>query len=324
MKIGIAGATGEVGRMMLKTLFEENIPFSEIVLLASEKSEGKIIQEKEHNFRVQALTETKMKDKYDYLLFSAGEDVSRKFSPIAAKNGNIVIDNSSAFRTDEHIPLIVPEINGYILKNYKGIIANPNCSTIQLVLAINLLHKEFIINKLIVSTYQSVSGAGNKGIKELTNQKNGSDEVSVFQKKINNNVIPQIGKFSGNKYSSEEIKMMFETNKILSSDIAISATTVRVPVIYGHSESVYVEFEKTVDLEKAEELLLKSPSVIYYSNNEYVTPIETESSTMSHVCRLRYGTDKKSLTFWNVGNNVRLGAATNAVRILQKIEELKE
>jgi aspartate-semialdehyde dehydrogenase len=324
MKIGIVGVSGEVGRMMLKSLEEFDIPVTELRLFASSRSAGQRIGFKKRLFMIEELTEKTMQEKYDYLLFSAGSSVSYRYAPIAAEHGNIIIDNSSAFRRDSSIPLIVPEINSDLLKGYRGIIANPNCSTIQMVLPLAALDRRFGLKKVIVSTYQSVSGSGHKGITELENQEKGSSEHKIYPRRIHRNVIPQIADFRDDRYTEEEEKMRFETNKILGrTDILISATTVRVPVRYGHSESVYAEFEKEIDLSGAEECLRLMPSVVYMSDS-FITPLELEEANNSYVCRLRYGVDKHSLAFWNVGDNVRIGAAVNAVRIVAKMIEMKK
>lgn len=319
MKIGIVGATGEVGRMMVKCLEELDIPVNELCLFASTRSSGVQIPFKRKHFTVRALTAEVMKEKYTALLFSAGRNVSATYAPIAASAGNTIIDNSSAFRRDDSIPLVIPEINAHILENYQGIIANPNCSTIQMLLALHLLDKHFRLEKVIVSTYQSVSGAGHKGISALEQQRLGNPEYGPFPKRIDLNVIPQIGAFLEDGYCEEEAKMHFETNKILGrTDIRMSATTVRVPTFYGHAENVYAEFKQDIDLQEASQILSTSPSVIFYQDG-YITPLELFDSNDSHVCRLRRGVDSKSIVFWNVGHNVRLGAAANAVRILKYI-----
>lgn len=323
MKIAIVGATGEVGRMMITCLEEFQIE-AELDLYASERSEGTILYFNDETLTVKKLDENSLKNKYDYILFSAGGAISKNYAPFAAEAGNTVIDNTSAWRRTVHIPLIVPEINGDMLKGYEGIIANPNCSTIQLVLALNPLHLRYGLKKVIVSTYQSVSGSGYKGILTLEKQKQGSEEIGIYSEKIELNVIPQIGAFQDNGYCQEEDKMHYETARILSlPDLAMVATTVRVPVYYGHSEAVYAEFEQSIDLAEAAELLSAAPAVRFHDNT-YVTPHNLGKSNDSHVSRLRFGTDNKSLAFWNVGNNVRLGAATNAVRILIKHMELNK
>jgi aspartate-semialdehyde dehydrogenase len=229
----------------------------------------------------------------------------------------LVIDNSSGFRQESDIPLVVPQVNGELLIGYNGIVANPNCSTIQIILPLAVLDKLFNLNKLIVSTYQSVSGSGHQGIETLMKQRKGTTDKGIYPQIIDLNVIPQIGGFLDSGYSQEEEKMHFESRKILSKwDLAVCATTVRVPVVYGHSASVYAEFEDAVDIKAAETALQNAPGIVYYPNT-YMTPLDLGSSNDSHTCRLRLGTDDKSLAFWNVGHNVRLGAAANAVEILK-------
>ena len=319
MKIGIVGATGEVGRMMINCLEELEIPVTKLRLFASANSAGKELNYNNKQILVEELTPKSMQEDFDYLLFSAGGNVSREYAPIAAKAGNTVIDNSSAFRQDTKIPLVIPEINAHILDGYQGIIANPNCSTIQMLLALAPIDKVSRVKKIIVSTYQSVSGSGNKGIKTLLDQQKGDNKLGIYSKPIANNVLPEIGSYLKSGYTDEEEKMSFETHKILGrSDILISATTVRVPVIYGHSENIYIELENNVSLSEIEEALYKMPSVKYLKD-EIITPCELGDSNYSYVCRLRYGVDKSSLTFWNVANNIRVGAATNAVRILKQL-----
>lgn len=313
MKIGIVGATGEVGRMMVTCLAEQQIKIDNLQLFASERSAGTTVDFQGEKIIVQELTEDRMKEKYDYLLFSAGSTVSQHYAPIAAKAGTTVIDNSSAFRQDPQTPLVIPEVNGSVLDDYQGIIANPNCSTTQMLLALYPIHRENRIKKVIVSTYQSVSGSGSEGIESLLS----NDKKSIYPRPINKNVIPLIGTLLPSDYSDEEEKFSFETHKIFNdNNIQISATAVRVPVVYGHSLSVYIELTNSYKLDKIKELLRNSPAVKYLED-DYITPIEIGDSNDSYVCRLRRGVDDFSLTFWNVANNIRVGAATNAVRILK-------
>ena len=315
MKIGIVGATGEVGRTMIKVLEEFKIPVKKLRLFASKKSSGKTLIFNNTKIIIEELTENTMKEKYDFLLFSAGSNISKTFAPIAAKYGNIVIDNSSAFRMEEDIPLVVPEINGNIVKNYQGIIANPNCSTIQMVLSLYKVHEQFGIDEIFVSTYQAVSGAGHKAIAELQKQINGENITSVFPKPIAHNVIPLIGDTTTDGFTTEEHKMINETRKILNDySINVYPTTVRVPVFYGHSESIVVKtkipFNEISNVEKA---IRKSKDVIF--KNEVITPIEIAGSDYVYVSRLRK-IDETRFALWNVADNIRVGAATNAIRIL--------
>ena len=316
MKLAIVGATGKVGRMMLTNLKEFDIKYTELDLYASANSAGKEIVFDDKKYYIKELTKEAMKKGYDFLLFSAGGNVSREYAPIAAEAGSTVIDNSSAFRRDPNIPLIVPEINGDLLKSYQGIISNPNCSTIQLVLLLKPLNDYCPIKKVVVTTMQSVSGSGYKGILEMQSQRQGNKNVSLYPKQIDLNVIPQIGEIGSDFYSEEERKMTFETQKILAlPSFNLVTTTVRVPVVYGHSESVYIEFMKDISLSEITKILSNSPSVEY--KNIIFTPLELEESNLSHVSRIRFAGDEKSIFLWNVAHNVRLGAATNAIKILK-------
>lgn len=318
MKIAIVGATGEVGRMMIKCLEEFELPVSSLELFASQRSVGNQLFFNDKAHTVQLLDNAAMLRHQDYVLFSAGAGVARSYAPLAAEASELVIDNSSAFRRDENIPLVVPEVNGDLLSGYSGIVANPNCSTIQIIIPLAVLDKLYGLKKVIVSTYQSVSGSGNSGIQILNMQRRGSSEKGIYPEIIDLNVIPQIGGFLDDGYSQEEDKMHQEARKILRhEEIEISCTCVRVPVIYGHSASVYAEFEREIELSEAEFALAAAESSVFYPNT-YMTPLELGSSNDTHTSRLRYGVDRKSLTFWNVGHNVRIGAAANAVRILKR------
>jgi len=315
MKIAIVGATGEVGRMMITCLEESGVKVECLDLFASVRSQGTILYYNDQPLKVQVLTQEAMLKHYDYVFFSAGAGIARTFAPIALEASEIIIDNSSGFRKEEDIPLVVPQVNGDLLEGYEGIVANPNCSTIQIVLPLAVLDKLFGLQKLIVSTYQSVSGSGHQGIITLRKQRKGSPDKGIYPQIIDLNVIPQIGTFLDSGYCQEEEKMHHESRKILRLvDLKVSATTVRVPVEYGHSVSVYAEFASRVDIKAAEEALSKAPGIVYYPNT-YITPLDLGNSNDSHTCRLRLGTDNKSLAFWNVGHNVRLGAAANAVGI---------
>ncbi|MDP2173924.1 MAG: aspartate-semialdehyde dehydrogenase [Candidatus Cloacimonadaceae bacterium] len=316
MKIAIVGATGEVGRMMLTCLGEQNIVFDELDLFASAKSAGSLLYLEDKAIEVQVLNEKSLLKHYDYVLFSAGAGIALTYAPIALAACSVIIDNSSAFRREPHIPLVVPEVNGDQLEGYTGIIANPNCSTIQMILPLAVLDDLFGLTKVVVSTYQSVSGSGNKGVQTLLNQRKGGSDIGIYSELIDLNVIPQIGGLLDSGYCQEEDKMHHETRKILrNEDLKVVATTVRVPVYYGHCDSVYAEFEQKIELKKAEQALRNSESIVY-AQNTYDTPLSIGNSDFSHVSRLRSGADDHSLVFWNVGHNVRLGAATNAVRIL--------
>ncbi len=318
MNLAIIGATGEVGRMMITCLEEFAVPVSSLELFASARSAGSTLYYGDKAITVRELTESSLQQAFDYVLFSAGAGVALSFAPGAVSAGSVVIDNSSGFRQEADIPLVVPEINGDLLKAYQGIVANPNCTTIQMVLPLAVLDRLFGLRKVVVSTYQSVSGSGHQGVATLGAQRSGSDDKGIYPEIIDLNVIPQIGAFADNGYSQEEEKLHFETRKILNlKDLEICATTVRVPVLYGHSESIYAEFAREVDLDVATRELKQAESIVF-EENTYITPRDLGCSNDSHVCRLRQGTGKNSVCFWNVGHNVRLGAATNAVRILIK------
>jgi len=315
VRLAIVGATGEVGRMMLRKLEEEKIAPKVIDLLASKRSEGKHFKFEARNLEVKELREESFDKGYDYVLFSAGATVSKHYAPIAAQKGAVVIDNSSAFRSDAEIPLVVPEINGDILKGYGGIVANPNCSTIQMVLSLSGIYKSYGIKTIVVSTYQAVSGAGNKGIAELEEQERGEIRPSVFVRQIHRNVVPIIGDLLHSNFSTEEMKMVHETRKIFRDDsISVWPTTVRVPVVYGHSESVFCETVRPFSLEDLRREIESSKDVVY--SEERLTPMEVAGSDLVFVSRLR-GFDGNRFLFWNMADNIRVGAATNAIRIMK-------
>jgi aspartate-semialdehyde dehydrogenase len=301
--------------MMLRKLEEEKIAPKVIDLLASKRSEGKHLKFEARNLEVKELREGSFDKGYDYVLFSAGATVSKHYAPIAAQKGAVVIDNSSAFRSDAEIPLVVPEINGDILKGYGGIVANPNCSTIQMVLSLSGIYKSYGIKTIVVSTYQAVSGAGNKGISELEEQERGDIRPSVFVRQIHRNVVPIIGDLLHSNFSTEEMKMVHETRKIFRDDsISVWPTTVRVPVVYGHSESVFCETVRPFSLEDLRREIESSKDVVY--SEERLTPMEVAGSDLVFVSRLR-GFDGNRFLFWNMADNIRVGAATNAIRIMK-------
>ncbi len=320
MRVGIVGATGAVGRNMIEVLENSKLDFSEVRFFASERSAGQVLKFRGVDVPVEILSAERMKEGFDYLLFSAGSDVSKKFAPIAAEYGSVVIDNSSAFRMVPEIPLVVPEINGRLLKNYRGIVANPNCSTIQMVLALYRVHDRYQLHEIFVSTYQAVSGAGYKAIREYENQLNGSTEHSVFARQIAHNVIPLIGDIVKD-ITQEEWKMINETRKILNSNsIAVFPTTVRVPVRIGHSESVIARtLFPIMTKEDLLETIASGEDVILHE--DIITPLEVEKDDYVHVSRVRLF-DAHTFGMWVVADNLRVGAATNAVRILEKHLEL--
>ncbi|MCL2370855.1 MAG: aspartate-semialdehyde dehydrogenase [Firmicutes bacterium] len=320
LKIAVVGATGMVGRKMLEILAERQIPIGELIPYASARSAGSKINYLGKDYTVVELTEKNIIDrKIDYALFSAGGSTSRDFAPVFAKHGVVVIDNSSHWRMDSTVPLIVPEVNSRDIKKHNNIIANPNCSTIQAVVAIAPLHKKFGIKRIVYSTYQAVSGAGVAGHTDLQNGINGLPPQK-FSRPIFDNLIPQIDTFLDSGYTKEEQKMIDETRKILNNyKIRITATTVRVPVSNGHSESINVEFNKpaTLDevlacLENAEGIILKA------DQNDFPTPLEVSGKDGVFVGRVRMDDSVKSgINLWVVADNIRKGAATNAVQILE-------
>lgn len=331
LTIGIVGATGAVGQKMIEILMERDLGIKELRLFASERSAGETIRidKLDKDIEVELLTEDVMKEKYDYLLFVAGGEISKIFAPIAAEAGNMVIDNSSYFRMDKNIPLVIPEVNLDVLKGYRGIIANPNCSTTQMVLAIAPLYKKYGIKRIVVSTYQAVSGSGYKAMDELANQlKDENHGHEVYTRKIAGNCIPHIDVFEENGFTKEELKMVYETHKILKDDkIEINPTAVRVPVVYGHSESIYLELEKEVDIGEIRNLLENSPGIIVQDDllkNEYPTPLETAGTDSTYIGRIRKDLyNPKGISLWVVSDNLRKGAATNAIQIMEGLESIK-
>jgi aspartate-semialdehyde dehydrogenase len=326
--VAVAGATGAVGNEMIATLEQRKFPVKKLKLLASSRSVGKTMTFRGEEIEVEELTENSFKG-VDIGLFSPGGSVSLKFAPIAAASGCVVIDNTSAFRMEKDIPLVVPEVNEHAIKDYKkrGIIANPNCSTIQMVVVLKPLHDAAKIKRVVVSTYQAVSGTGKKAIHELEQQVlaiygNKAMEINVYPYQIAFNCLPQIDSFIENGYTKEEMKMVNETKKIMEDDnIAVTATTVRVPVFYGHSESVNVEFEKAITPDEAREILRKAPGVIVIddpSKKLYPLAIDAAGKDDTFVGRIR--TDESiahGLNMWIVADNIRKGAALNAVQIAE-------
>jgi len=328
-KIAVVGATGNVGRQMLNILSERKFPASEVVALASRNSIGREVSFGEKNLKVQCL------DDYDFTgtdiaLFSPGSAVSKIHAPRAASAGCIVIDNTSYFRMDADIPLIVPEVNLKDLAGYKNrnIIANPNCSTMQMLVALKPLHDKAVIKRIVVSTYQSVSGAGKKAMDELYEQTKkmyiyDNVEARSFSKRIAFNVIPQIDIFMDDGSTKEEWKMVNETKKILGENIAVSATCVRVPVFVSHSESVNVEFENPLTVAEARALLANAPGVLVLDRREdggYMTPAECAGDDNVYVSRIRKDpTVANGLNMWIVSDNLRKGAALNAVQIAEEL-----
>ena len=327
-KVVVAGATGNVGREMLNILAEREFPVDEIAALASRKSLGTEISFGEKTVKTKDL-DTFDFTGWDIALFAIGSDATKIYAPKAAAAGCIVIDNSSLYRYDPKIPLIVPEVNAdqiFMYKN-KNIIANPNCSTAQMVVALKPLHDRARIKRVVVSTYQSVSGAGKEGIDELWNQTKGiyvpGQEVapSKFPRQIAFNVIPQIDVFLDDGFTKEEWKMVAETKKILDPKIKVTATCVRVPVFVGHSESINIEFEEPLDWQEAQDILREAPGVLLVDKREpggYITPIECVGEYATYVSRVRQdSTIENGISLWCVSDNLRKGAALNAVQIAE-------
>ena len=325
MNIAIVGATGNVGRKIVEILENKNFTTNNLYLLASSKSTGSKIKFRNKDIEVLNLENFDF-SKANITFFSAGGKISEKYAPIAAKH-SVIIDNSSYFRMDPEVPLIVPQVNSKDLDIMKkNIIANPNCSTAQLVIVLNKLHDKFNIKRLIISTYQSTSGAGKKPMDELIKQtKNILDnkkiDIENFTKQIAFNAIPHIDQFSTDGYTKEEIKMIQETNKILNSNIKITATCVRIPVLISHAESVNIEFENEVSIDKIKDILNQSPGckvVDDRNDGGYITPIEAEGKNETFISRIRKdNSQKNAINMWIVSDNLLRGAALNAVEIAE-------
>ena len=325
LKVAIVGATGLVGRSFLKVLEEKKLPISNYTLFASKHSAGNKVAFLGKDYVVQELTETSFDEGFDFALFSAGGDISKKFAPIAVSKGCTVIDNSSYFRMNENVPLVVPEVNIEDAYNNNGIIANPNCSTIQAMLPLKALNDKYKIKRIVYSTYQAVSGAGKSALEDLANT-NGSKELKKFPHPIYNNCLPHIDSFMENGYTKEELKMINETRKILHEpDLRITATTVRVPVSNSHSESINIEFEKDFHLENLIQTLKDFPNLIVVDNpekNEYPMAIDATGHDEVFVGRIRRDDSVESgVNMWVVADNIRKGAASNAVQIMEKLIE---
>ena len=346
-KLAVVGATGVVGQKMIQVLEEKKLPISEYVFFASQRSSGKTLKFIDDVYCVKELKEDSLKNNFDFAIFSAGADTALKYAPIAAENGCVVIDNSSAFRMHDDVPLVVPEVNPEAIYQHKGIIANPNCSTIQAVCALKPLDDAFNIKRIVYSTYQAVSGAGSKGIHDLKNgildyfnnfDNDDNDNIAnsksncsstnykleKFPYPIYNNCLPHIDKFLDNGYTKEEEKMINETRKILGKpNLAITATTVRVPVFNCHCESINIEFEKDFELENVIKILENAEGIVVQDNPNkdfYSIPTAVSGCDEVFVSRIRRDFSvKNGLNIWVVADNIRKGAATNAVQILEKL-----
>lgn len=321
MKIAVVGATGMVGTIMLRILEERKFPFTELLLVASEKSVGKVISFKEKNYTVIGLQDA-VNQKPDIALFSAGGNTSLLWAPKFAEVGTTIIDNSSAWRMDASKKLIVPEINANLLTKNDKIIANPNCSTIQLVMALAPLHQKYKIKRLVISTYQSITGTGVKAVQQLENEYNGLKGEMAYPYPIHKNAIPHCDVFETNGYTKEEMKLVRETQKILSDNtIAITATAVRIPVVGGHSESVNIAFENAIDVSEIRKILHQTPGVTVKDNldtNTYPMPIYAEGKDDVFVGRIRLDeSQENTLNMWIVSDNLRKGAATNTIQIAE-------
>ncbi|MFW6176948.1 MAG: aspartate-semialdehyde dehydrogenase [Desulfohalobiaceae bacterium] len=326
--VAVAGATGAVGREMLKILHERRFPAGEVRALASSRSAGSTVPYGDDELRVKELNEHSFAD-VDLALFSAGGDTSKKFAPVAAKAGCVVVDNSSAWRMDPEVPLVVPEVNPQALEGHKNIIANPNCSTIQMVVVLKPIYDTVGISRVVVSTYQAVSGSGQKAIEELQGQVralfNMQDTAcEVYPHQIAFNCLPHIDAFLDNEYTREEMKMIDETTKIMGDEsIRVTATTVRVPVFFGHSESVNIETKKKLTSKEARGLLSQAPGIRVLDNpreNIYPLPIDAAGTDETFVGRIREDlTIENGLNLWIVADNIRKGAALNTVQIGEEL-----
>ncbi len=321
MKVAVVGATGMVGEVMLQVLKERKFPVTELIPVASEKSVGKEIEYNGKQYKVVSL-QTAIDMKPEIALFSAGGDTSKQWAPKFAEAGITVIDNSSAWRMDPNKKLIVPEINAEILTKEDKIIANPNCSTIQMVMALAPLHKKYDIKRIIVSTYQSITGTGVKAVRQLENEYVGADGEMAYKYQIHRNAIPQCDVFEENGYTKEEMKLVRETQKILRDNtIAVTATAVRIPVVGGHSETVNVEFENDFDIKELISILENTDGVIVQDNLEtfsYPMPLFSEGKDDVFVGRIRRDESQpNTLNMWIVADNLRKGAATNTIQIAE-------
>ncbi len=325
MKVAVVGATGLVGSEMLKVLSQRNFPVSTLIPVASEKSKGKKISFKDKEYEVVTLDEAIALNP-DVALFSAGGNTSLAYSPKFAQAGITVIDNSSAWRMDASKKLVVPEINGDLLTEDDKIIANPNCSTIQMVVVLQPLHLKYRIKRVVVSTYQSVTGTGVKAVNQLMDERAGVEGEKAYAHKIDLNVIPQIDVFQENGYTKEEMKMILETKKIMGDEsIQVTATAVRIPVMGGHSESVNIEFENEFDLDEVRSILSQQKGIVVVDDLDqllYPMPKDAHGKDEVFVGRIRRDESQpKSLNLWIVADNLRKGAATNTVQIAEKLIE---
>lgn len=327
MKIAVAGVTGMVGQVMLKVLEERKIEISEFIPIASERSKGKEIRFNNKNHKILTIEEA-LNKKIDVILFSAGSEVSLKYAPLFAEKGAFVIDNSSAWRMDKEIKLIVPEINGNQLTATDKIIANPNCSTIQMVMVLYPLHKKFGLKRVVVSTYQSVTGTGVAALNQLENERKGQITEQVYPHQIDLNCLPHCDVFLENGYTKEEMKLLNESRKIMDHEsLQLTATAVRVPVQGGHSESINANFEKAISVDEVKKILSETSGVVLQDdplNNLYPMPVNSMGKDEVYVGRIRMDNSQaNTINLWVVADNLRKGAATNAVQILEVLMKKK-
>lgn len=327
MKTAVVGATGMVGQTMIKVLEERKFPVTQLIPAASEKSVGKEIMFKGKAVKVVSVREA-VDAKPVFAIFSAGATTSKEWAPEFAKNGTVVIDNSSYWRMYKEVPLIVPEINSHVIKKGDRIIANPNCSTIQMVMALAPLHRKYKIKRLVIATYQSVTGTGVKAVKQMENERAGIKGDMAYAHPIDKNCFPHGGSFQPDGYTTEEQKLIDETRKILEDQtIMVTATVVRIPVVGGHSEAVNIEFEKEFDIDDATKLISGFPGVVVYDNpaeNKYPMPLMAHNRDEVFVGRIRRDlSQEKSLNLWIVSDNIRKGAATNAIQIAEYMASKK-
>ncbi len=321
MKIAVVGATGMVGNVMLKVLEERNLPINKLLLVASERSVGTELIYQNKKIKVIGLNEA-LNAKPDIALFSAGGSTSLEWAPKFASLGTTVIDNSSAWRMEKDIKLIVPEINANLLSSEDKIIANPNCSTIQMVMALAPIHRKFKIKRLVISTYQSITGTGVKAVKQLKNEMSGTSGENAYPHQIHKNALPHCDIFLENNYTREEMKLVHETHKILGDNkIAITATAVRIPVVGGHSESVNVQFENHFEINQIQKILSQTPGIEILDDpkkNKYPMPINAEGKDTVYVGRIRRDNSiPNGVNLWIVSDNLRKGAATNTIQIAE-------
>lgn len=326
VNVGIVGATGMVGRTFLKVLAEKDFPIDQLYLFSSARSAGKEVEYRGNTYVVEELTENSFDRDMDIALFSAGGGISEKFAPIAASKGVVVVDNSSQWRMDPDVPLVVPEVNPEDVKKHNGIIANPNCSTIQSVVPLRVLDDTFGIKRVIYNTYQAVSGSGVAGIRDLEDGMDGA-EPKNYPYPIAYNVLPHIDVFMENGYTKEEMKMIEETQKILGRpDLPVTATTVRVPVRYGHCVSINLEFEKPFTVEAIQELMVQTEGIILVddpSKELYPMPIDAEGTNEVYMGRIRRDfSQENGVNMWCVADNIRKGAATNTVQIAELLLDI--